>query len=269
MVSLLSPEDSMDWKTYLDTNPESNGDPVTAMYLPRGFVMAEGHDLAIAALGWALWLASEKDGEDPTTKTVRESAVNDLSALTKFAAMLNGLPLGKNNRVADILDGEFHFQVKRGKIAERNAARLVIRPHNQTRDHAESGPPTVLVEWSCPSPAPFADLRIRETFGPLVRKSSCAWTDPSETGLATVHFALREHGIVRVDGPGHVEGFEWDPSLGGTIEFGTPAERSYLVTLPHAFATPLVFRVMQSQPHLGGETNHLRSWPRRQPFQRF
>lgn len=258
----------MDWRTYLNTNPESNGDPVTAMYLSQGFVMAEGHDLAIAALGWAHGLAFED--EERTAKIVGESTVNDVASLAEFAKLLSLQDRrAKNNQHVEVSNGEFIFLVKRGKVWDRNAARLVIRPHDPARDHRESGPPVVLIEWGCPSRAPYADLRIRETFGPLVRNSACAWTDPTETGLATVHFALRERGVVHVDGPGRVEGFEWDPALGGTIEFGTPAERSYLVTLPHALARPLVSRVMQSQPSVGGMMSHLRNWPRKAPYQNF
>ncbi len=170
----------MDWKPYLDTNPDKTGNAADALSLPSGFVVARGHAVALAAIAWVNRVTVNPKVARPIPDAAGGSFVDDPRLLRSCAEHMNYLAKrdcqGEGQRVtleAKVLgNGALEVMLTR---TGSSTARMVVQPHGPGR-----GDPTVLVEWNAISQTRDKALAIPEWFEPFVRDHAVAWTEPTE-----------------------------------------------------------------------------------------
>jgi len=268
----------MEWKDCLKKNRQGKGDPVTALYLPSGFVAAESIPLACRALNWVSHIVfagslsriprvSERDVrsskgmkrvEDRFARAERERR----AFLTRRYDPDAPKPLVSYMRVeAD--DKTLQVFLCRDAPFETSVS-LTIRPHNPGRDGSKHGPPLVVLQWETKTQNRDEAFRLPETFGPSVRTAACAWQDSKDTGLTSVVFKVASRYPIQMPRRWSLLGIEWRENQGGVVCFGSDDMVGYLVTLPSSLSGQIVHRVADGDLTIyEGESYYLEDRPGR------
>lgn len=274
----------MDWKKLIGTNKKGLGDPVTALYLPDGFVVATSVPLARLALRWIARLTfGETAGH--LTCDLNEGDTSTIDGMNRLAERFERLenerqkglrrydlfaqkPLIAGLRVHQFRDA---LQLHAFRLAPfESSVTVTVRPHLASRDGHERGPPLVGIEWRTVGPCRDEALLLPETFGAAVRNSACSWPDTTETGLESVVFRIASHMPFFMPRRWSLLGFEWPHDQGGVVCFGGTDMVGYLVTLPKDLASPLVHRVGDGGiTIIGGERFYLNDGGRSPLWQKF
>lgn len=256
----------MDWKQRLDTNTEARGDPVTALYLPKGFVVAASIPFAELAIRWIARLTFGEAAERVTNELIEDHA----TTYDGLRAISNRFTLLADERQARLQDYDpdapkpliaglraplFADSLKLHAFRTtpfRSSVTVTIRPYLASRDGSKDGPPLVGVEWTTVGPGRDEAMLLPETLGASVRNHACAWPDSTETGLTSVVFRLASRTPLPMFQRWSLCGIDWPHDQGGVVCFGGSGEIGYLVTLPKTLASPLIHRVVDGSREIYG-----------------
>lgn len=274
----------MDWTKRLKTNENGLGDPVTALYLPEGFVVATSFPLAGLALRWIARLTFGEAAERVTGNIVGDNAanVNGLREISeRFTRLEDERQTGLQRYDTDVpkpliaglrvhlLEDSLQLHAFR-TTPFGSSVTVTVRPHLASRDGSKDGPPLVGVEWKTVGPGRDEAMLLPETLGAPVRNNACSWPDTTETGLTSVVFRVASHMPLPMPRRWSLRGLEWPHDRGGIVCFGKDSEVGYLVTLPRELASPLVRRVGDGSITLyGGEHYYLDDRSRSPQWQKF
>lgn len=263
----------MDWNKRLETNPKRHGDPVTALYLPSGGLIATGFIVTPAAVKWILGLLVGEDRVgDILPKEVEEKWSTTEVGLHLLADLmrLGPHPFGQGTFLlegADSLPDGARFAV-----AHRNNgshAVLCVRLHDANRDGTPTGPPMIAIEWEAPGPGRDEALRIPESLAAAVRHCSVAWPDTRQMELESVVFTGTMPMGTLAGGRWSMAGVEWPAHRGGIMRFNDHGAVTHLVTLPRQLTSSIVHAVADRHTLYGGEEYYLNDTRPHQYWQKF
>lgn len=272
----------MDWSKRLSDNPEGHGDPVTALYLPSGYLVATSFPLAAFAIEWIARLSFGKDAGRVLRSGLGErtcTTVRGLHALADRFLALDGARRGSSRYAPDeampVIGGLRAWKTTDGaafhafRVAPyRSSVTLTVRPHDARRDGTPAGPPLIGLEWEAPGPGRDEGLRLPESLAAAVRRCSVAWPDTRATGLVSVVFKAEGNLPVPVTKRWSMLGIEWPANEGGVACFDGRQSVVHLVTLPRKLASPLIRTVADGSRTLyGGESYYLDGLTRHQFWQ--
>ncbi len=269
----------MDLARLVGKNRERLGDPVTALYLPKGFVVAWGFPLGKIAIAWAARLVYDERTER-LTSLLAEHGAETMESLELLDRCLRHMDRkeGEDKRWLSSRmrhDGlKIYVRLQRG-----TAANIIVRPGNQERDKTSvPPPPLVAIEWETNAPDGGKFLKLPETFASAVRSHASAWEgewrgEPARPPeLTSTYFVLQEPALATTEPEPSLCEFSWPADKGGIVRFPYASEASeYFATLPTDMAANLVGAVHR-HPHAVrcGDANHyLANTSPRSLFQKF
>jgi hypothetical protein len=274
----------MDWKKRFAENPDHIGDPVAALWQPSGFVIAHSIPLASYAMGWIARLALGAAGAafarkiDPDvahSNTVlrrhmeRVQAIEAARRLETDGRGFVDLPKPLISTLVIMwVNGTLGLHAFRS-MPFMSSVSVTIRIYDPRRDGKPEGPPAVGIEWRTVGPGRDETLRIPETFAAAIHDCSCAWSKPDDPELETIMLHRQGNAPFHVPRRWSLAGFEWAPHRGGIACFGGGKEVLHFVTLPQAYAQPVVLHITNKENLIEGKGWYLRQTALNRCHQKF